>query len=615
MSSFRFSPRPNRAHEIQWREWGAEAFEAARQQGKLILLGISGVWCHWCHVMDETTYSDPEVICLINEKFIPIRVDTDQRPDVNERYNMGGWPTTAALTPTGEILSGGTYIPPERIKPWLVRLAATYESRREAIEAEAVQLRAQDEARLARHQVPAPIEPHLYDEVLKAVQSDYDPVYGGFGREPKFPMTAAIELAMDAYFRSRDPQLREIFTKTLLAMAGGGMYDKVEGGFFRYSTTRDWSIPHFEKMLEDHADLLECLLRAFGLTGEDAFLEIARDALRYLENNLYLPVVRGWAGTQDADEEYYALGSLAERLKHEAPFIDRHVYVNWNAMLARSLMLAGPVLGEPKWTRLGLETLEMLLRRCYKPSQGMAHYFDATEAWKQDKPDLAGPGQNWGLLHDQVTVSRACARAYQATGDARWLERARTLAGFALERLQAPRGGFYSAPPDRSAPGALARPKQDFRDNALAARWLLELAALLESGGAADGSEAAEAADAASRYRQAAARALQAVGHDWARYGVMAAGYALAVAATSRPWTAVHVVETGELPGLTLAALTTPRPHTVVHRLSAAQSPQAVTRLGHDPGRAAAYVCIGTRCLAPISDADQLAQTLSQAQP
>ena len=127
---FRFSPRPNRAHEIRWHEWGPEAFEEARGQDKPILLSLSAVWCHWCHVMDETSYSDEAVIQYINDQFVPVRVDNDQRPDINLRYNMGGWPTTAFLTPEGDILTGATYLPPERMRELLPQLAAHYQGNR-----------------------------------------------------------------------------------------------------------------------------------------------------------------------------------------------------------------------------------------------------------------------------------------------------------------------------------------------------------------------------------------------------------------------------------------------------------------------------------------------------
>src|SRR4030042_816345 len=128
---FHFSPRPNRAHEIHWRHWGPQAFQDAQAQDKPILLSLSAVWCHWCHVMDETSYSDPDVISYINEHYVPVRVDNDQRPDVNARYNMGGWPTTAFLTPDGEPLAGGTYIPPEAMREHLPRIAGESASGRE----------------------------------------------------------------------------------------------------------------------------------------------------------------------------------------------------------------------------------------------------------------------------------------------------------------------------------------------------------------------------------------------------------------------------------------------------------------------------------------------------
>src|SRR5579875_3527969 len=225
MQDLHFSPRPNRAHEIAWRPWEAATFAQAQAEDKPILLAISAVWCHWCHVMDETSYSDPEVIETINERFIPIRVDNDRRPDVNARYNMGGWPTTAILTPEGDPITGGTYIPPSQLKRTLDQVAELYKTHKAEI------------------------------------ADGFDPEYGGFGYEPKFPQTDALELLLLEYRRSRalgspDERLYNMLAKTALGMARGGMYDHVEGGFFRYSTTRDWSVPHFEKMAEDHGGLL-----------------------------------------------------------------------------------------------------------------------------------------------------------------------------------------------------------------------------------------------------------------------------------------------------------------------------------------------------------------------
>ena len=168
---FHFSPRPNRAHEIRWRAWGPEAFAKADRERTPVLLAISAVWCHWCHVMDETSYSDPEVIRLINERYVPIRVDNDQRPDVNRRYNMGGWPTTAFLTPDGEILHGGTYVPPQLMREYLPQVADVWRDKRGELtariaEAE-VKARAQPKAR-------TPLSWDIVDTVASLVRGQYD---------------------------------------------------------------------------------------------------------------------------------------------------------------------------------------------------------------------------------------------------------------------------------------------------------------------------------------------------------------------------------------------------------------------------------------------------------
>src|SRR5215471_11348884 len=170
---FHFSPRPNRASEINWHRWSPEAFEEAKQTHRPILLSISAVWCHWCHVMDETTYSHPSVIDLINREYVPVRVDNDVRPDINQRYNMGGWPTTAFLTSTGDILTGATYLPPDQMASALVRVAGYYRGNKAEIASRVLEARKRAASSLARS--AGRLAPGLVDEVLGAVKSAYDP--------------------------------------------------------------------------------------------------------------------------------------------------------------------------------------------------------------------------------------------------------------------------------------------------------------------------------------------------------------------------------------------------------------------------------------------------------
>ncbi|HEX6061913.1 MAG TPA: DUF255 domain-containing protein, partial [Candidatus Limnocylindria bacterium] len=185
MSDFHFSPRPNRASEIAWRAWGDEAFREARSADKPVLLAISAVWCHWCHVMDETSYSDPAVIAGVNERYIPIRVDNDERPDVNRRYNMGGWPTTAFLTPDGEILNGATYIPPDAMRRSVAEIADHWRDKRSELEPRLRELKAHEAD--AHAQRPGDLDWSIVGAIGALIRGQYDSEYGGFGREPKFP--------------------------------------------------------------------------------------------------------------------------------------------------------------------------------------------------------------------------------------------------------------------------------------------------------------------------------------------------------------------------------------------------------------------------------------------
>lgn len=230
--AFRFSPRPNRAGEISWREWGEEAFREAAEQGKLVLLSISAVWCHWCHVMDETTYSDPEVIELINRDFIPVRVDNDRHPEINRRYNQGGWPTTAFLSPQGVLLAGTTYLPPGQMREVLRRFRELWREKEAEISLQ------MEEALATSGEKPgggpaAPagtLHPGIRDEIWRAVSRAMDHHHGGLGGAPKFPMFDALELALDV-FLDRESQAALAWTElTVRSMLQGGVYDRVAGG-------------------------------------------------------------------------------------------------------------------------------------------------------------------------------------------------------------------------------------------------------------------------------------------------------------------------------------------------------------------------------------------------
>ena len=469
---FHFSPRPNRASEIHWHPWSKEAFDEARTSGRPILLSISAVWCHWCHVMDETTYSHPSVIELINNEYVPVRVDNDVRPDINQRYNMGGWPTTAFLTPSGDILTGATYLPPDQMATALTRVASYYRGNQTEIAARALEARKRAASGAARS--AGELQPGLVDEILEAVKNAYDPEYGGFGGSPKFPQTDAILLLLEQAVLRADDDLRRMAVHTLEQMTGGGTYDQVEGGFFRYSTTQDWSVPHFEKMLEDHAGLVQALASA-GMTAE------LEKTVGYLDRVLRDPKTGLFAGSQDADEHYYSMDAEARR-SASPPFVDRRVYTSWNAAMAIAYLEAGLD---------GEKTLDSLFQRAYRKGEGMSH----TE----------GVG---GQLADQVWSLWAAVRTHR-------LPIATDLADHLEAAYGDPELGGYLDHAAGDELGRLGDRIKPLHENSVAAMALIELDVLM--------------GDPSSPYRERARRALESVAALPRSYGLMAAPFARAL--------------------------------------------------------------------------------------
>jgi len=478
-AEFHFSPRPNRAAEIDWHPWSEAAFEEARQTHRPILLSISAVWCHWCHVMDETTYSHPSVIELINRDYVPVRVDNDVRPDINQRYNMGGWPTTAFLTASGDILTGGTYLPPDQMASALLRIADYYKANQAEIASRVLDARKRAASGVARS--AGRLEPGLVDEVLNAVRSAYDPEYGGFGTAPKFPQTDAILLLLEQSVLRSDDELRSIAVHTLERMSGGGTYDHVEGGFFRYSTTQDWSVPHFEKMLEDHAGLVLGLSLA-GMT------DTLDKTAGYLDRVLRDPKTGLYAGSQDADEHYYSM-DLEERESSTPPYVDRRIYTAWNAALAISYLDAG---------RPAEQLLDSLFKRAYRKGEGMTH--------------SEGVG---GQLGDQAWSLWAALRAHQHGLGERWMAIAADLAQHLEERYGDSQLGGYFDHAGGDELGRLGERIKPLAENSVAAIALLELDVLT--------------GDPHAPYRERARRALESVAALPRSYGLMAALFARAL--------------------------------------------------------------------------------------
>lgn len=536
--------------EINWHPWSQEAFDQAHDFKRPILLSISAVWCHWCHVMDETTYSHPSVIELINRDYVPVRVDNDVRPDINQRYNMGGWPSTVFLTSSGDILTGGTYIPPDQMASALLRIADYYRLNQAVIASRVLDARKRAASGVARS--AGELDRTLVDEVLGAVGSAYDPQYGGFGTAPKFPQTDAILLLLEQAAIRGDDRLRQMAVHTLEQMAGGGTYDHVEGGFFRYSTTQDWSVPHYEKMLEDHAGLVEALALA-GLT------DVLDWTTGYLDRVLRDPKTGLYAGSQDADEHYYSM-DLEERKAAQPPYVDRRVYSAWNAALAVAYLDAAARCDRPSLRRHAEQLLGSLFALAGRPDHGVAH--------------AEGVG---GQLGDQVWSLWAAVRAFQHGLGDRWLERAKGLAAHLEERYADPELGGYFDRAGGDELGRLGERIKPLGENSVAAMALIELD--VASG------------DPTAPYRERARRALESVAALPRQYGLQAAAFARGL---DRIGCAIKVTtKNAELARAARAA----HPYVV---LEAAGDERAV-------------ICSGTICLAPVSTPAAVAEAIQEA--
>ncbi|TAM77482.1 thioredoxin domain-containing protein [bacterium] len=578
--AFHFSPRPNRAHEIRWNTWGPEAFARAQAEDKPILLSLSAVWCHWCHVMDETTYSTAGVIGAINERFVPVRVDNDRRPDINARYNMGGWPTTAFLMPGGETITGTTYVPPEQMEPLLERVIDFYREHKGEIRERLAAEPAHVPAGISKD---AALSEDIVERVVDAAVELYDPAYGGFGTAPKFPMTEALELLLAQWQRTREPRLRVMIEKTLYGMADHGMYDHVEGGWFRYSTDREWRVPHFEKMSEDHAGLLRVNARYARATADAHLRERVASAVGWLMNTLYDDASGLFGGSQDADELYYAK-PLEERRATATPYVDRTSYTNWTAALAGALFEAAPLLEDATLTRRAKRAIDTLWERMHDERRGLLCH-------------VLEPGaepQIWGLLADQTAMLRALLDAHAATGEVRMLARAEQLAGEVLALLAAEQGGFYDRVPDGEALGFLAQPDRPLAENSSLADSLLRLGAL------------ADRPDLRARGEET----LLLHARTYAKVGAFAAPYALAVArALAQPATVTIITNGADAAALRAAAadLRLRDPLLDARTLDVTHDRERVERSGYRAdGPAVAYVCVGTTCAAPARTAEAL---------
>jgi uncharacterized protein len=458
---------------VDWQPWGEEALDRARSEGKPLLVSIGYSACHWCHVMERESFDDEATATLMNELFVNVKVDREERPDVDAVYmdavvaltGQGGWPLTVFLTPDGEPFFGGTYFPPEprhglpSFRQLLRAVADAYRDNPEDVAAQADALTAALKRSAETEPSREPLTGALLAEAERGLLSQLDPRWGGFGHAPKFPPASALE------FLLRRGSLDAV-RLTLDGMAAGGMYDLVGGGFHRYSVDAQWLVPHFEKMLYDNALLVPPYLHAWLLTGEERYREVAEQTLEYMVRELRLPS-GGFASAQDADTDGVegltytwtadegVLAELLQPFEHgrsilrgelddetrarllaireqrPRPALDDKVIASWNGLALVALAEGARRLASNSLLQAALELGELL---CADP------------LWRTLRD---GRAKYPAYLDDYANVAHGLYELHVATGDLRWLRESRRLALAAVELFGDPdRGGFFLTPAD-----------------------------------------------------------------------------------------------------------------------------------------------------------------------
>ncbi len=702
---------------IQWHEFGEEAFAAARAADKPLLLDIGAVWCHWCHVMDRESYEDPEVAAIVNELYIAVKVDRDERPDIDSRYQVavsaltgqGGWPLTAFLTPDGKPFYGGTYFPPAdgygrpSFKRVLTSIAAAYREKK----GEVLEQAGLVESAIARAETfggGGKVSASVIDAIIESAHKMFDSTNGGFGGAPKFPHPGALDLIMERYARTGDSDLKTVFSTTLEKMARGGVYDQLAGGFHRYSVDDRWVVPHFEKMCYDNSELLKNYVHAYQATGDQFFAGVARDMIRWMDEWLSDRSRGGFYASQDADysmdddgdyftwtlgeakaalsddeaavamlfydiqeigdmhhdpaknvlyikapvdevarrlnlteERVRILLSDAQKKMYEArkerptPYLDKTIYVGWNAMCISAYLEAAKVLDLPESRQFALRSLDRLLSEGQNSKQG-AH---ATEESAHptlkhviaysDPEAVPRDASVDGVLDDYAFTVIACLDAYEATADITYFNFAKAIAdSMAAGFLDHASGGFFdtrSAHREKAALGILGTRRKPFQDsptpaaNPAAAIALLRLHDYLNDGSATH-----------AKYRELAEETLEVYAAVAGQHGIFAATYGLAVARFSHPHAQVVVIGTDKIADdLYRAAVSPLSLGTAVLRLdpdkAVAQNlpPALAQTISNLPAlairqsnevRSFAVLCSGYSCQPPFFAASELASAL-----
>jgi uncharacterized protein YyaL (SSP411 family) len=529
--------RQHRDNPVDWYEWSDEAFSTAQKENKPILLSVGYSACHWCHVMAHESFENPDIAAVMNRLFINIKVDREERPDVDAIYmdavqaltGRGGWPMTVFLTPTGEPFYGGTYYPAATFVKLMEAIDDVWKTRRDEVN-QNVSALMEALSRTARVEPIGEINPReIVSTTVTTLLTNFDHTWGGFGGAPKFPSTFGLDVLMHVYHDMTTTggsdatdieRIKNVVVTSLDAMAAGGMYDHIGGGFSRYSVDEQWLVPHFEKMLYDQALLLRVYVHAWASWQLDRHLQVVEETIHYLLTDLSHPL-GGFFSAEDADSltpeghshegAFYTwtpqevrdlLGALAQdalewyditdnpnfegrsipsRLRHRTDIIrpphietarqllhtsratrsrpgcDDKVLTEWNAMMLASLTEASTWCNRPDWLAAAVKNAEFLVAHL-KKSDGSWH-----RSWQDDAQP---PARHNALAHDYAHLIDAMCRLNEATGESRWLNEAQASADYLLEHFwDKENGGFFTVA-DNGA--TLIVRQKDLMDNATA---------------------------------------------------------------------------------------------------------------------------------------------------
>jgi uncharacterized protein YyaL (SSP411 family) len=682
---------------IHWHEWGEEAFAAAQAENKPVLLDIGAVWCHWCHVMDRESYDSPEIAQIINERFIAVKVDRDERPDIDSRYQVaisaitgqGGWPLTAFLTPDGKPFYGGTYFPPQdhygrpSFKRVLLSIADAYREKHGDVMEQAKMVEAAISHAESLTGKQGEFSPRLIDAIVESAVGMFDAENGGFGSSPKFPHPAAMDLIIDQYAHSGDERLKTVFVTSLEKMAQGGVYDQLAGGFHRYSVDERWIVPHFEKMSYDNSEVLKNYVHAYQATGSEFFADVARDIIRWVDEWLSDREHGGFYASQDADysmdddgdyftwtadetravlgADEFEVASLrydiaevgemhhnpaknvlfvrasiqeiakrasrsepevqtllnsakkkmyASRLTRPTPYVDKTIYVSWNALFVSAYLEAAKVLGLADAKHFALRSLDRILAEAWNPDRGLLHVIAYSDPQTERREVRAG-------LEDYAFATIACLDAYEATADRTYFHFAQQIGDQMIQRFfDKTGGGFFDTEPTDAVKslGVLGSRRKPFQDsptpagNSTASIALLRLYSFTND----------------ASYRDQAEQTLELLAETAGRHGIFAGTYGIAAVHFSRPHTQVVVVGSDELADRLCKAAISPMCLTksVIRVFEGDAVPQkfppalaeTIPNLPASKGeRSFAVVCANFSCQPPTSDPKELSAALERA--